>query len=176
MDVFAHGLWTNVMYRVIPQTKNSKKTIWWGVVFGVLPDFASFTPIFILTLYRLLIGEGRWVDGRPEFESIPLAGLTDQMYNLTHSLVIWAVVVLLIWAVRKKFPWLLLGWALHICIDIFSHSTEFFPTPFLYPLSGVEVNGVPWAHPVFMAINYGLLAAIYLVIWPLVRRNKNTLP
>jgi hypothetical protein len=60
---------------------------------------------------------------------------------------------------------------LHICIDIFSHSSAFFPTPFLFPVSNFYVNGHPWSHPTFMVINYGLLILLYLFVIPRLKQK-----
>ena len=170
MDVLAHSLWTNLMYKAIPATRNDRKTTWWGIAFGVLPDFASFTPIFIWYFYQILTGKMSSPNGRPDFDSMPLADLTHTLYNFTHSFVIFLFAMFVVWAIWKKFPWFLLGWGLHISIDIFTHTKEFFVTPFLYPISDFGVNGIPWSHPVFMAINYSLLLILYLLLIPAVRK------
>jgi hypothetical protein len=176
MDVLAHGLWTNLMYKALPVTRNNRRITLWGVFFGVLPDFISFTPIFVLFFYQLLSGRIEAPNGRPDIDTFPLAGFTSQMYDYTHSLIIFLVVTGIVWLIRKQFPWALLGWGLHVGLDIISHSREFYPTPFLFPVSDLNVNGIPWAHPVFMAINYGLLLILYLWLIPRVRniflRNK----
>jgi hypothetical protein len=171
MDVLAHGLWSHIMYRVIPETRNDKKTRWWGILFGILPDFASFTPIFLVFFYQLFTGSARWSDNRPDFENLPLANLTGELYSYTHSFTVFFLVFGLVWLIKEKFPWALIGWALHISIDIFSHSREFYPTPFLFPLSDMTVNGIPWSHPVFMVINYGLLFIFYLAVLPRISRK-----
>lgn len=161
------------MYKAIPATRDNRKTTLWGIAFGILPDFSSFTPIFIWYFYQLLTGQMSAPNGRPDFDSMPLAQLTHQLYDYTHSFVPFVIVLLLVWAIVRKFPWFLLGWGLHIAIDIFSHSREFFPTPFLYPISDVNVNGIPWSHPIFMAINYSLLLVLYLLLIPAVKRLIN---
>lgn len=172
MDVLAHGLWTNIMYKIIPITRRDKKTTAWGIAFGVLPDLFSFTPIFTAYFYDVLVGNIQWIKGRPDLDVFPLAGLTHTLYNFSHSFVIWVIATILILMITRKFPWIFLGWFLHIAIDLFSHSREFFATPYLYPLSNNTVNGVPWSHPVFMAINYGLLIALYLLVIPRLKKIK----
>jgi hypothetical protein len=174
MDIFAHGLWTNVLYKAVPQTRNNKKTTFWGIFFGIFPDLWAFTPVFTYFIYEAIV-----LRQRPHFASpqdspipLPLNGLTHNLYNFSHSLVIWAVVFLFVWAVSKKLPWVLLGWALHVCIDIFSHSSKFYPTPFLFPISKFHVNGWPWASSVFMIVNYSLLLILYLFVVPRLRQKK----
>ena len=65
----------------------------------------------------------------------------------------------------------MLAWGLHIVIDFFTHP-DFFQTPILFPLSDYKYyGGISWAHPVFMAVNYGALILVYVVIfW---YRSKN---
>lgn len=168
MDIFAHGLWTNVLYKAIPQTRKDKKTTFWGIFFGIFPDLVAFTPVFAYIFFEALFRHHRLMFASPQDATgpIPLEGLTHHLYELSHSLVIWAAAFGLTWLVIKKIPWPLLGWALHICIDIFSHSSKFFPTPFLFPVSDFYVNGWAWAEPVFMSVNYGLLLILYFFVIP----------
>lgn len=162
------------MYKVIPNTNPDKKTTRWGIFFGVFPDFFAFTPVFGYIFYQLIFHGQRFGLVRPEDNggSIPLSDLTHILYQFSHSLVIWTVVFVVVWLIIRKIPWVLLGWALHICIDIFSHSSKFFPTPFLFPISNFNINGHSWAEPVFMLVNYGALLLLYLLLIP---RLKNKL-
>ena len=86
-------------------------------------------------------------------------------YNVTHSLVIFAVVFTLAWLVMKKIPWVLGAWGLHILCDIPTHSTRFFPTPYLWPFPTPFVNGHRWSTPTFMLANYSCITATYLAIY-----------
>ncbi|HYE22547.1 MAG TPA: metal-dependent hydrolase, partial [Verrucomicrobiae bacterium] len=144
MDVLAHGLWTNIMYKVIPQTRNNCRTTLWGIAFGVLPDLVSFAPFFLYYLYRILFTGQKFIFGPPAFPDNPLFKYASESYNYTHSFVIWLAVAVVVWLFLKRFPWILLGWALHIFIDIFTHTEEFFATPFLFPLSDFKVSVISW--------------------------------
>jgi hypothetical protein len=175
MDILAHSLWTNLMYKAIPETRKDKKTTWWGIFFGIFPDLVAFTPVFAYIFYRGIFLH-QWIRFAPPEDSsqvIPLDQLTHHLYSFSHSLVIWAAVFGITWLVLKKLPWPLLGWALHICIDIFSHSSQFYPTPFLFPLSKFHVNGWPWADPWFIIINYGSLLIVYILIVPRLKKKFN---
>lgn len=156
------------MYKVIPQTRGNRRTTWWGIFWGVFPDIWAFTPVFGYFFYEAIFLHlpFRFENPQDTVQHLPLDGLTHHLYQLSHSLVIWAVVFGLTWVTIKKMPWPLLGWALHICIDIFSHSSKFFPTPFLFPISKFYVNGWAWASPVFMIVNYSLLLLLYLFLVP----------
>ena len=97
-----------------------------------------------------------------------------QLYNFSHSLIIFGAIFVLVWLILRR-PWLpLLGWGLHIVIDIFSHNNMFFPTPFLFPISDFRVNATSWANPVFMAANYSILVLVYLIMY-IRKENPSTI-
>jgi hypothetical protein len=89
------------------------------------------------------------------------------MYNITHSLVVWAVVAVGVWYLRKGFPWVLGAWGFHALCDIPLHELAFFPTPYLWPLPTPLVNGVRWAQPVIMIPNYVALVVAYTLFFRL---------
>lgn len=126
MDILAHGLWT---YAVFHKTKFPKLS----TLFGVLPDLVTFFPFFIL-----MTGINHF--SRPTLYEIP--SYVFNLYNFTHSLVVAAFIILLITIITRKFYIFLLGWPLHILIDIPTHEATFFPTPFLYPIFNLKVNGI----------------------------------
>lgn len=157
MDIVAHGLWGGALFYA-----QGRKKFLAAVLIGMAPDLLSFGIFFVthpewLTLR--LVGN---ISGPPPLTSLPL--YVFQAYNLTHSLVIWAVAFVLLWQLMKKTPWLLSAWLLHILSDIPTHASSYFPTPFLWPFSTPFVNGIPWSTPWFMAVNYGSLFAGYFVL------------
>jgi hypothetical protein len=115
MDIFAHGLWTNVLYRGIPQTRSSRKTIWWGILFGVLPDLISFTPVFLVFFFDQIFGGGKFRTWPPD-ETSAVFHYAANSYNYTHSFVVWTVILILAWAILRRFPWPVLGAFFHIFI------------------------------------------------------------
>ena len=160
MDVFAHTLWTAAAYQRI-----ARRDRLWAAFCGVAPDLASFGILFVQSFFT-----SGHQSGPPQLASIPLYIFT--MYNLTHSLVVFALVLSVVTTIHRKVWWPLFGWALHIIIDIFTHSTDFFPTPFLWPVVDYRFNGISWAEPWFMLINYGALALVYVVWYRRVRRSR----
>lgn len=132
-----------------------KRRFFWAALFGMLPDLLAFGPFFI---YRMLSGTFVW--GRPEVSSIP--GAVFMAYNFSHSLFTAAVMWLLIrYAVSKELTLAAWAYPLHILLDIPTHDRSFFPTPFLYPLLDVKVDGISWANPYFMIFNYTALLTVY---------------
>jgi membrane-bound metal-dependent hydrolase YbcI (DUF457 family) len=156
MDVLAHGLWGGALF-------GRKNRPHWraACLLGMAPDILAFGP-FLLTR----IGSPGWVEF-PRY--------VYQSYAVTHSLVVFAAVTGLVWLFRKSFPWVLGAWALHILCDIPLHSTDFFPTPYLWPLPTPLFNGVPWARRTFIIANYAALAATYatLAVWGRRRRMSS---
>lgn len=171
MDIFAHMAWTNIVFYKKLKQEKLKRFI--AVLFGVVPDFVSFAPVFIYqfisqTNFMELVGENIWV-----------VRYAEKSYQYTHSIIIFALAFVLVALIRKywfKFGsfvyWPMFGWLLHILIDIPTH-TDFFATPLLFPFSNYHfINGISWAHPTFMLINYSVLATAYL-IWFFVFRKKS---
>lgn len=152
MDVFAHTLWTAAVYQRV-----ALRDRLWAAFCGVAPDLASFGILFVQSFFT-----SGHQSGPPQLASIPLYIFT--MYNLTHSLVVFVLVLSVVITIRRKVWWPLFGWALHIIIDIFTHSTDFFPTPFLWPLSTYRFNGIAWGESWFMFLNYLALSVVY-VMW-----------
>ena len=100
-----------------------------------------------------------WSNGHPNITAYPSwAGL---LYSGTHSLFLFTVTLVLIWALIGKPMWVVGAWGLHILIDIPTHSLELFPTPFLWPLSDFKVDGLPWHSPIVFGGNMLLLIAAY---------------
>src|SRR3989344_6280017 len=151
MDIFSHFLWT---YAVFFKFKKYRLLT---AIFGILPDILSFGPFFI---YGLITRN--FTSGKPELSSIPDYVFTA--YNFTHSLVIFLIIVGILYYITRQIPIYTGGWLLHILIDIPSHSREFFPSPFLYPISSFNVNGISWGNPKFLIVNYSLLLIVYLYL------------
>lgn len=53
-----------------------------------------------------------------------------------------------------------------------THSTNFFPTRFLWPISEARVNGVPWSKPVIFFPNVALLVVLYG--WFLIKNRRRS--
>src|SRR5687768_6821510 len=134
MDIFAHLLWSVALYWQHPKR--------WLVGFvGFMPDMISFGPH---TIASIIIG----TMGKPELHTIPKYVFV--MYDISHSLVVYAAVAAVLWYVWRPAFWLSFGWPLHIIIDMPTHTQEFFPTPLFWPLSDFTVSGISWATGWFM--------------------------
>jgi hypothetical protein len=144
VDTFAHALWSWIIFRNYLFTN---KEVWLAVFFGVAPDLFSWT----IYLFYNLITNGFKI-GKPALEAIPNWIFT--LYGITHSLFVFAFVALACFIALKHVPIYLWAWLIHILIDIPTHSRDFLPTPFLWPLSSWHFPGISWGTPVIMIINW----------------------
>jgi hypothetical protein len=149
MDIFSHGLYGGVAFG-----RRSRRDYVTAFLFGIGPDIVAFGTFFIMSL--LFTG----TMGRPSIESIPSYVFT--IYDFSHSLVVYAVFVAVLWLCGKKhFALLTLAWPLHILVDIPTHDATFFPTPFLWPISTFHIDGVSWGHPMIFIPNVLLVLGLY---------------
>jgi hypothetical protein len=174
VDVFAHILWTGGIAKTINNKRKIKEikplSIFWTSFWGVAPDLFAFGPAFFLMFIGLLTGSFHLSSiPQPDFHgtedhpegSFPYASLSFALYNISHSIIIFMLVFVLIWIIRRV-PYVeLSGWLLHILIDIPTHSSAVYPTPFLYPLSSFKISGISWSEPWFMFFNYGALLLFF---------------
>jgi len=155
MDIFSHGLYGGVAFG-----KNTKRDYIIAFLFGISPDLFSFGILFLASFLGI---DSVAVSGfeRPNNESIPQ--YVHSLYNVTHSLVMYGILFGSLWLAGKKhLAKLSLAWPLHILVDIPSHSTEFFPTPFLWPISNFSINGIAWSRPIIFIPNVLLIIGLYL--------------
>ena len=163
MDIFSHALWGNLQFRLIPQTKNHPHLIGWGIFFNIFPDLFTFTYPFLWILWNRFVTKKleHWPRNQFEYEALPISDLTWRLYQWSHSIFIWAIVTGLTWFVLGVFPWPLLGWVTHIFIDIPTHEKNFYPTPYLWPLSHPYVDGWAWARKSIVIANTSALIIAY---------------
>ncbi len=186
MDILSHGIWGALGAKAFNKKsraasrEDGRLDPLLAFAWGVLPDFVAFAPIFLLLV-------GGWIAGQidpmrlPRTEDLENLGvplpailsLTSIFYSITHSLIVFAFAFFLIILVRRSVfsagdpmrrpPWEMFAWLFHLLLDIVTHGREFYPTPFLWPLSDFHVNGVPWSHPWVFFTNWGLLLLGFLV-------------
>jgi hypothetical protein len=164
MDIVAHGLWAAAAASGARKKLHRKVRVGWTALFGVFPDLFAFTvPITLMVWQRLTDPAQAAVQaGGHRLPHMPLAW---QLYQISHSLVVFAVVFGLVCMIARRPVLELLGWPLHILIDIPTHTSRFFATPFLWPISSYRASGISWGNPWFMLCNYSALAIVYFLLW-----------
>mgnify|MGYP001469698037 CR=1 FL=1 len=136
---FIHGLHAYLLYD------------YEGIIYGILPDFLSWgyffikkTPFYISNIpnYLSYLHKNNYnINKLNEKIRPPLNEYTNfdyTLYNIFHSIFTWILIYLL---TKNK---LFLISILSIIIDIFLHSKDYLPTPFLYPLSNYKFDGINW--------------------------------
>ncbi len=162
MDIISHGLWGGIAFG-----KKSRKSFLGALFFGVAPDLFSFGPVFI----SAFLGITAWPAPRlepPQDALIP--SYVHSLYQITHSIIIFLAVFLLIAILLRRPLWEMLAWGLHILMDIPTHSYQFFPTPFLWPISKFQVDGIPWGHPEIFLPNIAALIVLYT--WFFIKKRR----
>lgn len=168
MDIISHGLYGGVAFG-----RKSRLSYAKAFFFGIMPDLFSFGILFVLTALSLVSGPD-FGNGRPDAAHVP--AYISTLYNITHSLIIAGVVIAVVRFIRGSFMLELFAWPLHILVDIPTHSSTFFPTPFLWPVSDFTINGMSWGQPIIFYPDIAVLVLLY--IWWYVRRRsiaKNSL-
>lgn len=163
MDIVSHGLWGG-----LAAGRASRRAYWQAFIIGILPDLLSF-GLFTIAYSIGIVSGPDWRNGRPDIAHIPQ--FVHFMYDITHSLIVFSLAFALVWRLRRRPFWPLAAWGVHILVDMPTHSSDFFPTPFLWPLSDYKVPGISWGQPLVFFPNLALLAAGYLWWW-LARRKR----
>lgn len=149
MDYVSHGAWSYIFF-------NRIKRPFLAVLFGLLPDTLSWG---IYAFYKLITG-GAF--GKPIISEIPR--WVFELYNISHSLVVAAVVIFIVFTIMRRIPLYILAWPIAIVMDLLTHTRDFLPTPFLWPISDWTFPGISWGSKSFMTINYSLIIIITTII------------
>ena len=171
MDILSHGLWTGAIYKIIGIKIKRRFRLWLAVFWGIFPDFIAFTPLFIWLFWNIIFSGMSFADfPNPDAvepvsqNSLFIHNLTSILYSMSHSIFVFIAVFGLL-LIFKRGVWEMGGWLIHILIDIPTHSYKFYPTPFLWPVSGWKFSGLSWASLYFMIVNYALIILVYIFLY-----------
>jgi hypothetical protein len=170
MEIFAHALWATAAGKAANRNGARRVRVAWFAAWAMFPDLFSFAPPVVTALWYRLSGAVHTHARHAHHEAVR-HGLTDfDLYDLSHSLVVFVPVFAIAWLIWRRPVWELLGWALHILMDIPTHSAH-YPTPFLWPVSTYRFVGISWRQWWFMSLNYAVLALVFLLLWMARRRD-----
>ena len=174
MDTLAHALWAGLglaaARRRVPVAPAVAAAT---VVLAVLPDLAHLVP--------LLASGGGWRTLADYIMATPghepalapwVAMLSHHLHCIGHSAVIAAALTLAAWRWRRAWLVPLAGWWSHIVIDVFTHSTDFYPVPVLYPFTQRGFDGLAWNTPGFQIANYTALVIAAFALWLTHRQRR----
>ncbi|MDE2018860.1 MAG: hypothetical protein KGJ13_00765 [Patescibacteria group bacterium] len=153
MDIFAHALYTNAIYKSAQKRKRTWREIVEIVFWGDFPDLVTFA---IFGVYWYFKNSLVYVPGSEYLVPPYLEFLLPTLYSIPLFLLIFSV----LWLIRGKPYWPVGGWGIHIVIDVFTHS-GFYPPQFLWPFSDYHFSGIAWDTPWFWFVTYTLLVIVY---------------
>ncbi|MBU0471568.1 MAG: hypothetical protein KKF89_06460 [Nanoarchaeota archaeon] len=139
MDTFAHAIWAYIIFQ-------RTESVILAMLFCTLPDIMSW-GLWILWPYKNGV---KWKNR----DTYKLPKWLHFLYGITHSIFTVAAVFAAVFLITKKIPVYLWAWPMHILMDIPVHSREWFPTPFLWPISNWRFPGISWGNKWFMITNY----------------------
>jgi hypothetical protein len=175
MDIISHALWSGALFKSINLKLKKKKFNFWQAAFwGIFPDVFAFVIPFAIFFPIIILQNGfNLTNLATIIQSPPYSGIVEMLYNISHSLIIFTIVFLLIWLIFRKPIYILFGWLLHILIDIPTHLIGHFATPMLWPISDFKINGlIYWREPAFMIADAALLIIVYWIILSKEKKNK----
>lgn len=163
VDIFAHAA---VSYLAVGRRARAVKDMWLSVALGVIPDLCSRAAYLVYSIF--IFGAG--------FRSEYMANFPKSfyfLYGLTHSLLVFFIVLAGVYLLMKKVPIYLWAWGLHIVIDIFTHKRDFLPVPFLWPISKWYFPGISWwGSPWYIAFYWTLIVAAFVYVGIKGKRRK----
>jgi len=159
MDYISHGIWSYIFFHKI-------KIPIYAVLFGLLPDTVSWGVLLIYNLFT-----GQFSLYLPGPFRIPEWFFT--LYGVSHSLIVFIFVVLIVYLVFKKVPIYIFAWSIAIVIDILTHAHEYLATPFLWPVSEWKFTGINWEATWFNILNFSLIVLFLILIYVKKKRRKN---
>jgi len=121
---------------------------------GIGPDVPWYLtyPVWVIAQgkARHALTTSEWPEAPPWVETL---------HHASHSLPVAFVAATVIRALSGRWPGrALAAWVLHVVVDIPTHSRRFWGPRFLWPLSDVAVEGVPWAEMTSRALSAVLSA------------------
>ncbi len=162
MEIVAHGLWTAAAAITVKRTRGIPlrlgRTVWWGC----FPDVLAFGPMIAAALWLRFAGGPA---GAPGDHVLPHVHIGLPLYAAGHSLVVFALAFGIASILARRMVLEMLGWLLHILIDIPTHSLSYYATRFLWPLSDFRIDGIAWWTRWFWVLTYVALAAVYVLMW-----------
>ena len=131
------------------------RTLWWSLVFGVLPDgvsmwipFTAYTIAGVERNYFLHYGGG-WLT----------------VYRAVHNLIVPLTVSAILFVLRRRLFVPSLAWTIHVVMDAVSHGAGKYQTLLFYPFSSWGIEGISWWRaPWFFAGYWLVLLAIWILI------------
>jgi hypothetical protein len=163
MEIVAHGLWAAAGAIAAKRSAGVSLPVSWTVWWSVFPDVFAFGPPVAAGLWLWLAGGS--TSAPAGGHAPPHVHLGLPLYQAGHSLIVFLLVYGAVAILARRFVFSLLGWLLHILIDIPTHSYSYYATRFLWPVSDFRIDGIAWWTPWFWTATYAALTLTYCALW-----------
>jgi hypothetical protein len=163
MEIVAHGLWGAAAAITSKRLRLARPRFGWALWWSVFPDVLAFGPTLAAGLWFRLAGGSN--AGTDHGHLLPHIHLGLPLYQIGHSLVVFLIAFGIITILSRHVLYAMLGWLLHIGIDIPTHSLSYYATRFLWPVSDYRVDGIAWWTPWFWTATYVVLGVMYFLLW-----------
>jgi hypothetical protein len=160
MEIVAHGLWAASAVVAARKKTHVRPHMGWTVWWAAFPDVLAFGLPIVAGLALLAAGKDVQSGHFP-----PRVHFGLPLYPAAHSLVVFAAVFGLTCLAWRRVVYSMLGWLMHILIDIPTHSEAYYATHFLWPVSDFRIDGIAWWTPWFWVATYAALAIVYALMW-----------
>ncbi len=161
MEIVAHGLWAAAAAITARRSTKASVHVGWAVWWAAFPDVLAFGPQVAVGLWLRFAGSSAAADGH----ALPHVHIGLPLYPAGHSLLVFLLVFGLVTILARRIVFEMLGWLMHILIDIPTHSLSYYATRFLWPISDYRIDGIAWWTPWFWAATYGALVVVYVLLW-----------
>jgi len=174
MEIVAHSLWAAAAAIVAKRSTSTSIRTGWTVWWAAFPDVLAFGPPVAAGLWLRLAGAN---SGSADGHVLPHVHVGLPLYPAGHSLIVFLLVLGIATILTRRIVFELLGWLLHILIDIPTHNFSYYATRFLWPVSDFRIDGIAWWTPWFWAATYGALGVVYFLLWkrgwrPSIKRSR----
>jgi len=163
MEIVAHGLWAAAAAITAKRSTKASVHVGWAVWWAAFPDVLAFGPAVAAGLWLRLSGAPN--AGSADGHLLPHVHVGLPLYPAGHSLIVFLLVFGTVTILTRRIVFEMLGWLLHILIDIPTHSFSYYATRFLWPVSDYRIDGIAWWTPWFWAATYAALVLVYFVLW-----------
>ena len=160
MEIVAHSLWAAAAAITAKRSTKVRVHVGWTVWWAAFPDVLAFGPMVAAGLWLRLAG-----DPSAGGHGLPRVHIGLPLYPAGHSLIVFLLVFGITTILARRIVFEMLGWLMHILIDIPTHSLDYYATRFLWPVSDYRIDGIAWWTPWFWAATYGALGVAWFVIW-----------
>jgi len=171
VDVISHALWAGAAAEALRRAgRFSRRDVAGAAALGAMPDLVGMLPVTAWAAgspspLDSVLGYV-WATPGQEPPMTAWARLAEHHLHCgAHSLVILALATMACAALLRPMLPALLGWWMHVLLDIPTHSEEYYAVTIFYPFTEWSVDGIAWTTPWVLATNWLLLAATYAALW-----------